>query len=148
MILEKIIKILSEQFEVEPESINATTLLVEDLGADSLDVVDLMMSIEDYKDVAERYEFLKTQHDDLVEAEKTLVGIIEELDNSKEVELREVEIHRSYQGLRGNYDQKDNACEPKVLERELISCETVAGKRTGCNLCDSDQNADIKRGPH
>lgn len=37
-------------------------------------------AIEDYKEVAERYGFLKTQHDDLVEAEATLVGIIEELD--------------------------------------------------------------------
>ena len=37
-------------------------------------------AIEDYKEVSERYEFLKTQHDDLIEAEKTLVEIIEELD--------------------------------------------------------------------
>ncbi len=37
-------------------------------------------AIEDYKEVSERYTFLKTQHDDLVEAEKTLVGIIKELD--------------------------------------------------------------------
>ena len=37
-------------------------------------------SIEDYREVSERYEFLKTQHDDLVEAENTLLGIIEELD--------------------------------------------------------------------
>ena len=37
-------------------------------------------AIEDYKEVSERYSFLKTQHDDLVEAEQTLMGIIEELD--------------------------------------------------------------------
>jgi len=37
-------------------------------------------AIEDFKQVSERYTFLKTQHDDLIEAEKTLVGIIEELD--------------------------------------------------------------------
>lgn len=37
-------------------------------------------AIEDYKEISERYDFLKTQHDDLVEAEKTLVNIIEELD--------------------------------------------------------------------
>ena len=37
-------------------------------------------AIEDYKEVSERYEFLMTQHDDLIEAEKTLVEIIEELD--------------------------------------------------------------------
>lgn len=37
-------------------------------------------AIEDYKNVCERYSFLKGQHDDLVEAEETLVQIIEELD--------------------------------------------------------------------
>ena len=37
-------------------------------------------AIEDFKEVSERYTFLKTQHDDLVEAEQTLMGIIEELD--------------------------------------------------------------------
>ena len=36
-------------------------------------------AIEDYKNVSERYEFLKTQHDDLVEAEATLEKIIAEL---------------------------------------------------------------------
>lgn len=37
-------------------------------------------AIEDYKEVSERYEFLKTQHDDLIQAEETLLKIIEELD--------------------------------------------------------------------
>ncbi len=39
-------------------------------------------AIEDYKNLMERYGFLKTQHDDLVEAETTLLGIIEELDTA------------------------------------------------------------------
>lgn len=37
-------------------------------------------AIEDYKNLSERYLFLKTQHDDLINAEKTLLEIIEELD--------------------------------------------------------------------
>ena len=37
-------------------------------------------AIEDYKEVSERYEFLKTQHQDLIEAEASLLGIIGELD--------------------------------------------------------------------
>lgn len=37
-------------------------------------------AIEDYKNVSERYEFLKGQHDDLIEAEEALVKIIDELD--------------------------------------------------------------------
>lgn len=46
MVLEKVKKILSEQFSVE-DSITANTNIAEDLGADSLDVVDILMSIED-----------------------------------------------------------------------------------------------------
>ena len=37
-------------------------------------------AIEDFKNVSERYSFLKGQHDDLVEAEASLVQIIDELD--------------------------------------------------------------------
>ncbi|MCI8993216.1 MAG: chromosome segregation protein SMC [Eubacterium sp.] len=37
-------------------------------------------AIEDYKNLAERYEFLSTQRDDLIESEKTLMGIIDDLD--------------------------------------------------------------------
>lgn len=41
-------------------------------------------AIEDYKTVSERYELLKTQHDDLIESEQALKKIIEDLD----VEMR------------------------------------------------------------
>ena len=47
MVLEKIKAILSGQFDVEEDSITPETNLADDLGADSLDVVDLLMSIED-----------------------------------------------------------------------------------------------------
>lgn len=47
MVLEKVKTILAEQFDVEEDKITAETDLQEDLGADSLDVVDLLMSIED-----------------------------------------------------------------------------------------------------
>ena len=47
MVLEKIKVILAEQFDVEEDSIKPETDLQDDLGADSLDVVDLLMSIED-----------------------------------------------------------------------------------------------------
>ncbi len=39
-------------------------------------------AIEDYKNLMERYTFLKEQHDDLVQAEETLRGIIAELDSA------------------------------------------------------------------
>ena len=47
MIFEKVQKALAEQFEVRPDTITLDTNLVDDLGADSLDVVELIMSIED-----------------------------------------------------------------------------------------------------
>ncbi len=46
-------------------------------------------AIEDYKNLMERYLFLKTQHDDLVEAEKTLLQIIEELDSAMRKQFNE-----------------------------------------------------------
>ncbi|MCQ2514103.1 MAG: acyl carrier protein [Ruminococcus sp.] len=63
MVLEKVKSILSEQFDVEEDKITAETDLQEDLGADSLDVVDLLMSIEDEFDVEvpdEEIENIKT----------------------------------------------------------------------------------------
>ncbi|MBS6203107.1 MAG: chromosome segregation protein SMC [Firmicutes bacterium] len=46
-------------------------------------------AIEDYKSLMERYTFLKTQHDDLVEAEKTLERIIVELDEAMRRQFKE-----------------------------------------------------------
>ena len=63
MVLEKIKAILSEQFSVEEKEITADTLLEDDLGADSLDVVDLLMTIEDDFEVEipdEEVENIKT----------------------------------------------------------------------------------------
>lgn len=45
--LDKIRNILAQQFEVSADSINEDTNIVDDLGADSLDVVELIMSVED-----------------------------------------------------------------------------------------------------
>ena len=55
-------------------------------------------AIEDYKNLMERYNFLKTQHDDLVEAEKTLEGIIVELDTAMRKQFNEkfAEISREF----------------------------------------------------
>ncbi len=63
MVLEKVKAILAEQFDVEEDKITAETDLQEDLGADSLDVVDLLMSIEDEFEVEvpdEEIENIKT----------------------------------------------------------------------------------------
>jgi acyl carrier protein len=51
MVLEKVKVILSNQFDVEEDSITAETNIADDLGADSLDVVDMLMSLEDEFDI-------------------------------------------------------------------------------------------------
>lgn len=53
MVFEKVQAILSSQFEVEADSITLDTDLVDDLGADSLDLVDMLMSLEDEFNIGE-----------------------------------------------------------------------------------------------
>jgi acyl carrier protein len=63
MVFEKVKAILSEQFDVEEDTITAETSIADDLGADSLDVVDLLMSIEDEFEIEipdEEVENIKT----------------------------------------------------------------------------------------
>ena len=60
--------ILAEQFDVEEDKVTADTDLQEDLGADSLDVVDLLMSIED--------EFGVEVPDDEIENIKTVGSLV------------------------------------------------------------------------
>lgn len=47
MIFENVRNALAQQFEADPDSITMETSLIDDLGADSLDVVELIMSLED-----------------------------------------------------------------------------------------------------
>ena len=47
MIFENVRDALAQQFEINPETITMDTSLIDDLGADSLDVVELIMSLED-----------------------------------------------------------------------------------------------------
>ena len=52
MLFENVRNALAEQFEVDAESITLETSLIDDLGADSLDVVELIMSLEDMFGIA------------------------------------------------------------------------------------------------
>ena len=47
MVLDKMKDILVGQLECNPEDITMESLLVDDLGADSLDAIDTVMSVED-----------------------------------------------------------------------------------------------------
>ncbi len=45
--VETIIDLLAKQFRIDPATIDADTNSVEDLGADSLEIVDMLMAIEE-----------------------------------------------------------------------------------------------------
>ncbi len=47
MVLDKIKSLLEAQLDVDPASVSEDTNIIEDLGADSLDIVELMMSVEE-----------------------------------------------------------------------------------------------------
>ena len=68
MVFVKVKAILAEQFDVEEDTITYDTKIADDLGADSLDVVDLLMSIED--------EFEIEVPDDEIENIKTVGELV------------------------------------------------------------------------
>lgn len=68
MIFEKVRKIICEQFDVDEESVTLDTDIREDLDADSLDMVDLVMSFED--------EFKIEVPDSAIETVKTVDDIV------------------------------------------------------------------------
>lgn len=47
MTLEQVKELLANQLNLDPQKITATSKIVEDLGADSLDVVELLMTLEE-----------------------------------------------------------------------------------------------------
>ena len=66
MVFDKIKDIIVEQLYVEEDAVTMEASITEDLGADSLDVVDLVMSIEESFDVEipdEEVENIKTVGD-------------------------------------------------------------------------------------
>ncbi len=63
MVFEKMKQILAEQLDADIDSITLETDIADDLGADSLDVVEMLMSIEDEFEIEipdEKIESLKT----------------------------------------------------------------------------------------
>ena len=66
MVFDKIREIIVEQLDVDEEKVTADASITEDLGADSLDVVDLVMNIEESFDLEipdEEVENIKTVGD-------------------------------------------------------------------------------------
>ena len=66
MVFEKVRDILCEQLDVDEEKVTMEANITDDLGADSLDMVDLVMSLEEEFDVEvpdEEVENIKTVGD-------------------------------------------------------------------------------------
>lgn len=72
---EKIIDLICEKLNKKKEEIQPTSRLVEDLGADSLDVVELIMAFED--------EFNITLEDEDAAKLKTIGDIVTYINNLK-----------------------------------------------------------------
>ena len=76
MIFEKLTEILAEQLAADQETMTLDTKIAEELGADSLDLVDLLMSIED--------EFGVEIPDEEVENLHTIGDVVENISKNTE----------------------------------------------------------------
>ena len=56
MIFEKLAQLISEQFNVDADSITMETSFADDLNADSVDIVDLSMALEEEFNIDELWE--------------------------------------------------------------------------------------------
>ena len=72
-VFDKVKDLLCEQLDVEEDAVTMDANIIDDLGADSLDVVDLVMSLED--------EFNAEIPDEEVETMKTVGDIVKYLEN-------------------------------------------------------------------
>ena len=75
MTLDKVKQMLANQLDIQVEKIKEDSRLIEDLGADSLDMIEMLMSLEE--------EFGITVPDDKVEGLKTVENIVAFIDSVK-----------------------------------------------------------------
>ncbi len=75
MCYEKVRQLICEQLGKSEDKVNMDTRIVEDLGADSLDVVELLMSLED--------EFGLSLPDEVAMQMKTVGDIVSYIDANK-----------------------------------------------------------------
>ncbi len=93
-------------------------------------------AIEDYKNLVERHTFLSAQHTDLVESEKTLEGIIAELDRGMRRQFNEKfaqiskEFDRTFRALFGGGSGRlEIDRETDVLEASIAIIAEPPGKK-------------------
>ena len=73
--VEKVKEIIANQLSVKVDTLKDETNIAEELGADSLDVVEILMSLED--------EFGVSIPDEAIPQIKTIKDIVEFIDNHK-----------------------------------------------------------------
>lgn len=95
-------------------------------------------AIEDYKTVSERYELLKTQHDDLIESEQALKKIIEDLDEEMRKQFTEkfADIQKQFDKVfkelfGGGKGMLELVAEEDVLEAGIMINAQPPGKKLG-----------------
>ena len=93
-------------------------------------------AIEEYKEVSERYNFLKTQHDDMIKAEEALVQVIDELDNGMRIQFKEkfeeikVEFDKVFKELFGGGRGTIQLVEDEdILEAGIVIISQPPGKK-------------------
>lgn len=73
MVFEKVKSIIMDQLDVEEDKVTLDAVIQDDLGADSLDIVDLVMSFEE--------EFDTEIPDDQVENIKTVGDVVKYIED-------------------------------------------------------------------
>ena len=116
--LDELAEYLWEEYELRPSDAKAAAKsdrplseLKEHIGELKKSIRGLgsvnVSAIDEFKEVSERYTFMKTQYEDLVESEKTLQKVIEELDEGMRKQFKEkfeeirVEFDRVFKELFG-----------------------------------------------
>ncbi len=126
--------------ELRDEEMRNSDILRKNINSLKADIKKLgdvnVNAIEDYKDVSERYTFLKTQHDDLITARDTLIKVIEELDTGMRNQFIEkfqdikVEFDKVFKELfgggRGTLELEEDA---DILEAGIKIISQPPGKK-------------------
>ena len=73
MTIDKVKKLVASQLNVQEDKITENSRLIEDLGADSLDVMEMLMALED--------EFGISISDDETAKMKTIAGVVAVIDS-------------------------------------------------------------------
>ena len=115
--LEQVRKIVVEQLGAEPEEVHMSSTFIEDLGADSLDTVELLMAFEE--------EFNVEIPDSVTEKMRTVGDVVEYLDGGFENVSTAPKIESTNSSTKSNSENGGNNVSGKKF---TILGETNSGK--------------------